>query len=335
MVLSKNPLRLFLVFLILIISSACFSQNNKGSAGPIEKKLDQNKKIMSDAYEKVFNQNNPDLVEKIFSEKYIVHHPVSPFKGLETLKQQVNYANRALAGYHIEVHDIFSENNKVVSRFTVRGKHVDSFFNIPATGNLLIITGMLFTHIEGNKIVEEWEFFDQVGTLQQLDAIESNLDSPVPALTRSSSAEFEWGQPLLKTTPTTSASLKTNKSLVYKMVDGLWNKRIDSDVSTYFSDKFVIHAPNMPDLHQRADLKSYWKKIEKETSYLKVKIEDIIAEDNIVAIRISSQFEHIPTERKVITGGIVIFKIEDSKIVECWISADIMGLYKQLGILPS
>ncbi len=335
MILSKNPTRLLLVFSILIISSACFSQDNKDSTDSIEKKLDQNKKIMSDAYEKVFNQNNPDLVEKIFSEKYVVHHPVAPFKGLETLKQQVTYANSALAGYHIEVHDIFSENNKVVSRFTVRGKHVDSFFNIPATGNLLIITGMLFTHIEDNKIVEEWEFFDQVGILQQLDAIESDPDSPVPALTRSSSVEFEWGQPLLKTATTTSAPLKTNKSLVYKMVDELWNKRIDSNVSTYFSDEFIIHAPNMPDLRQRADLESYWKRIEKETSHLKVKIEDIIAEDNTVAIRLSSQFDHIPTEKKMTTGGIAIFKIKDSKIVECWLSGDIMGLYQQLSILPS
>jgi steroid delta-isomerase-like uncharacterized protein len=319
--------------LLLASVSGCFSQTNTTPAEPMEDKLEKNKKIMSNAYEKVFNQNNPDEVENLFSTKYVVHHPVAPFKGLDILKQQVSYANNALAGYHIDVHDIFSENHKVVSRFTVRGKHVDTFFNIPATGKSLIITGMLFTHIKDNKIAEEWEFFDQIGILQQLGALRSVPDSPIPALTRTTSHEFEWGQSSL--TKISSSRLKTNKSLIYQMVDEVWNKRIEAAFAIYFSDKFIIHAPNLPDIKNRIDIKHYWTKIGTGTNNFNITINDMIAESNIVAIRLSNQFDNLATGKQIVTGGIAIFKIANSKIVECWLSADMTGLYKQLSILHS
>ncbi|MDY6970602.1 MAG: ester cyclase family protein [Spirochaetota bacterium] len=331
--LFKNSVNTLTVTLLttLINLSGCANQKNLKST-----ELMENKRIMSDAYEKVFNQNNPDELENIFSEEYVAHHPIAPFKGLEILKQQVTYANNALSGYNIDVHDIFSERNMVVSRFTVRGKHVAPFFNIPGTGKSLRITGMLFTRIEDNKIVEEWEYFDQIGILQQLDVIKSVRNSPIPALTRIKSQEFEWGKPLLtKVSPNTENCMQSNKSLIYKMVDNLWNKGKKSAFSTFFSNKFRIHAPNIPDIKNLNNFKNYWGKIQRSTMKFNISIDDIIAEGNIVAIRLATQCVLKTTKKQISTGGIAILKIVNSRIVECWLTADIIGLYKQLGILPA
>ena len=41
------------------------------------------------------------------------------------------------------------------------------------------------------------------------------------------------------------------------------------------------------------------------------------------------------TIKQTLTKGIVIFKIADGKIIEGWLSADIIGLLQQIGLLPS
>jgi predicted ester cyclase len=42
-----------------------------------------------------------------------------------------------------------------------------------------------------------------------------------------------------------------------------------------------------------------------------------------------------PTGRAGNITGIVIFRLEDSRIVEGWVSIDVLGLLQQVGIIPT
>ena len=70
-------------------------------------------------------------------------------------------------------------------------------------------------------------------------------------------------------------------------------------------------------------------------------IEDILAEGNRVAIRAlfrgthAAPFQGIQATGKVVTAPVMlIYVIENGKIVEHWMNADVLGLLQQLGAIP-
>ena len=74
---------------------------------------------------------------------------------------------------------------------------------------------------------------------------------------------------------------------------------------------------------------------------LKVKVEDIIAEDDKVVTMVSGRGTHkgelmglAPTGKEINTTVICISQLEKGKIVKDWELVDLFGMLKQLGALP-
>jgi len=73
-----------------------------------------------------------------------------------------------------------------------------------------------------------------------------------------------------------------------------------------------------------------------------VDVKDLVAEDDMVAARISVTGTHkgnllgtIPaTGKQAMWSGIDIFRIQNNKIVERWNERDLLGLMQQLGVVP-
>ena len=70
-------------------------------------------------------------------------------------------------------------------------------------------------------------------------------------------------------------------------------------------------------------------------------IEDLVAEGDKVAVRVTSELEHQgelmgfpPTGKRATISGIFLYRIADGKIVESWIQSDRLGLLQQLGLVP-
>lgn len=66
-------------------------------------------------------------------------------------------------------------------------------------------------------------------------------------------------------------------------------------------------------------------------------VEDLIAENDKVVLRVTTTGTHkkefhgiAPTNRKVEFTGIVIYRIQDGKITECWDEIDFARLWKQI-----
>ena len=67
------------------------------------------------------------------------------------------------------VEDVIAEGEKVVTRVTIRGTHqgeVEEFG--PPTGRQIEIKDITISRIEGGKIVEDWDSYDNLSVLQQL-----------------------------------------------------------------------------------------------------------------------------------------------------------------------
>ncbi|MBB4080404.1 putative ester cyclase [Lewinella aquimaris] len=70
-------------------------------------------------------------------------------------------------------------------------------------------------------------------------------------------------------------------------------------------------------------------------------IKDLVAEGNKVVCRATVQGEHkgelfgiAPTGRKVNVDGLIMYELEDNKIVNHWMQFDTMSLMQQIGSVP-
>ncbi len=88
-------------------------------------------------------------------------------------------------------------------------------------------------------------------------------------------------------------------------------------------------------------LKQYIATVEAAFPNYQFAIEDLVAEGDKVAVRVTSELEHRgalmgfpPTGKRATISGIFLYRIAGGKIVESWIQSDRLGLLQQLGLVP-
>ncbi len=70
------------------------------------------------------------------------------------------------------VEDVIAEGDKVVTRWTIRGTHQGEIEEFgPPTGKQVEIKGITIHRIEGGKIVEEWQAYDNLSAMRQLGLV--------------------------------------------------------------------------------------------------------------------------------------------------------------------
>jgi len=99
----------------------------------------------------------------------------------------------------------------------------------------------------------------------------------------------------------------------------------------------VSHAP-LGQPVGRAALKSYERPIHEALPDFDVTFEDLVAEDDRVAMRLTIRGTHEgelmgvePTGIDVEFGNTVFHRMEDGKIAERWVQPDVLGLLRQVG----
>lgn len=111
----------------------------------------------------------------------------------------------------------------------------------------------------------------------------------------------------------------------------LYIAAISKDKSEYTLDKYIS------DPHLKGHVILFETGLPK---YLFIP-KDVIAEGNKVTVRFTVEGEHNgdlfgvpPTGRKVCMNGIIIYELENSKIVNHWMQADSVALMQQIGAMP-
>jgi steroid delta-isomerase-like uncharacterized protein len=138
----------------------------------------------------------------------------------------------------------------------------------------------------------------------------------------------------------TTQSIDANKELVRRFVQEIFVDGNADAVDELVSEDFVPHTwPSTGD--GRGDLKRAIERVSKGLSDAAFTIEDMIAEADRVAVRLTAgarqtgEFMGIPPSGKSYTiGEIHIFRIRDGKVSEHWHQFDSMGMMSQLGALP-
>lgn len=133
---------------------------------------EQNKKLAERWHNDLFIACNWKVAEEILASDIIVHFPSGEdMKGLDQVKtleaMAKNYINPEINHY-----EIVAEGDYVTIRWDMAFDHTRDLMGIPATGKRISnLHGIDLLRIENGKIAEFWQYYNEMGFMQQLGVI--------------------------------------------------------------------------------------------------------------------------------------------------------------------
>jgi len=131
-------------------------------------------------------------------------------------------------------------------------------------------------------------------------------------------------------------SLEENKALIRGLYEA-YNKHNVALLDKFIAPDYVHHAQKLRGLES---VKQYETMVYKGFSDLHDTIEDIIAEEDKVWVRVKVTGTHkgeyrglAPTGKKITVTYVGIHRIADGKVVERWSVYDMLDFYRQLGVV--
>jgi steroid delta-isomerase-like uncharacterized protein len=136
-------------------------------------------------------------------------------------------------------------------------------------------------------------------------------------------------------------SAEQNKSIVRRWIEEGWNKGNLAVIDQLYARNFLQHEP-APELVKSSEaLKQYVGAYLTSFPDLHFTIDDLVAEGDKVVWRFGAKGTHKetfmgipPTGKGSNITGMVMFRLENSRIVEAWVNIDALGLLQQLGVIP-
>lgn len=133
---------------------------------------DSNKTLVRQFVEEAQSRHNLSAVDEYLSPDF-VDHSVPP--GLppnrEGVKLQFTMFFNALPDLQAIIHDQVADDDKVVTRKTLRGTHRGDLLGIPPTGKVVDINVIDILRVKDNQITDHWNNVDRLGLMQQLGVL--------------------------------------------------------------------------------------------------------------------------------------------------------------------
>jgi steroid delta-isomerase-like uncharacterized protein len=133
----------------------------------------ENKAIIRQLYEEVWNKRRLELVDEIISPSHALHDPNLTGSGVgpEAYKRQVTRFISAFPDLRFTIEDVVGENEKLAVAWTISGTHKSEFMGIPATNKKVSVDGITINHIVNAKIMDSYISWDVWGMMHQLGAV--------------------------------------------------------------------------------------------------------------------------------------------------------------------
>ena len=132
----------------------------------------------------------------------------------------------------------------------------------------------------------------------------------------------------------------TNKELVRRYYEGVVNEHRLDELASFIHPDYVDH--NAEDIERGPSVvRAHLEGLRSTFPDLRVRIEQMIAEDDLVVTRVTARGTHTgvwqeikPTGAEIRLYGINIDRFEEGLIAEHWGEADTVGMLQQMGVDP-
>ena len=125
-------------------------------------------------YERIWldglNRGDVSEAEAVFAPDCVVHMTgiAEPIRGIGPFKDLIAGLLRAFPDLHFTIEDQLVQGDRVAFRWHATGTHTGPLGAAPATGKPIALDGLIIDRVEGGKVQERWEQWDQSLMLQQL-----------------------------------------------------------------------------------------------------------------------------------------------------------------------
>jgi predicted ester cyclase len=136
-------------------------------------------------------------------------------------------------------------------------------------------------------------------------------------------------------------STESNKS-VLRNVFQIMMAGNSADVEKYFTSDWVNHDPSVPPMQGYEGARQLIQLWNSGFSNLKVQIEEMVSEGDLVAGRFRITGTHTgslmgvpPSGKNINMVATGIFRVVDNKLKDNWVNIDALGLLQQIGAVPA
>ena len=136
-------------------------------------------------------------------------------------------------------------------------------------------------------------------------------------------------------------SVEENKAIVRKYLDEAWNKRNVGILDELMADNYARYLPGQDKPLDREGQKQRIAGFHRAMPNLVFLVDDLFAEGDRVVFRVMIRGTHqgtfmgvAPTGKEITVTAIDIARLENGKIVDHWGQMDMLGLMRQLGLVP-
>jgi len=122
----------------------------------------------------VWLKGNLEALDEVYGADCVLHSPPLPdVQGLEALKEHIAGICSAYSDVHLAYAETVAEGDRIAYRYTWRARHTGQSptLPIPPTGNEVGMEKCVVVTIADGRIVEEFEYADYLGFLQQLGVV--------------------------------------------------------------------------------------------------------------------------------------------------------------------
>ncbi len=152
---------------------------------PQRPSTDANKVLVRRWFHDVLNQRDLDVAKQICAKDMIFrawHWP--ELNGFEGLEQFLAVMQNSCPDFHYSIEEMLAEGDKVFVRWTFTGTHSGEIMGVAPTQKFVTVPGMATFRIVEGKIAEHFGYWDALGMLQWLSAIEvRSIELPAHAAT--------------------------------------------------------------------------------------------------------------------------------------------------------
>jgi len=119
-----------------------------------------------------WNKGTLDVLDDLCMADCVCHRPPYPdIEGLDGYKRWIADFRNAFPDCQITIDGIIVEGDRASIQATYRGTHTGRPLmngDIPSTGKQVVGPGCIVFRLVDGKVVEEWEYWDELGFWQQL-----------------------------------------------------------------------------------------------------------------------------------------------------------------------
>ena len=135
--------------------------------------VSNNRTLVQNVIEEIYNKGNLNLADEITTNQYVPHDStLNTGTGATGLKNHASTLRTAFPDLHLNIEEIHSDGDTVITRLTAQGTHNGNFLNVPATGRSIRTTGILISHVKNGKLADSFMNWDALGVMQQIGAVQ-------------------------------------------------------------------------------------------------------------------------------------------------------------------